>query len=97
MQNKYITQKTKRPLNETKSTRFQPSNNYQFQTSNYFQDDFQDREEIGDHFLKHEAECEVCDYVEAFKNLDREKFKEMFIFSELISKPLSMRKKNNKK
>ncbi|MCL1901939.1 MAG: hypothetical protein FWG51_06055 [Firmicutes bacterium] len=90
MQNKYISQKEKRPLNK-------------FQEAGYKQPkyidgkqpavDYKDIEDLARHYSKHEAECEVCDYIEKFSNLDKEKFKEMFIFSELISKPVSMRKK----
>lgn len=82
MQNKYTSQKLRRPMKDSESIRFQPSNSQL------------DMEDLSAHYSKHEAECEVCDYIEEFRDLDKEKFKEMFVFSEIISKPLSMRKRN---
>lgn len=46
-----------------------------------------------DHFKGHEEECEVCDYIEMFQNMDRNEFKKMFVFSEIIGKPKSLRKR----
>jgi len=45
-----------------------------------------------EHFFKHEEECEVCDYIEVFQNLNIQKFKELFVFSEVIGKPKALRK-----
>lgn len=46
-----------------------------------------------DHFYKHEEECETCDYIELFQNIDRQKFCEMFVFSEIIGKPKALKEK----
>ena len=49
--------------------------------------------DVEEHFKGHEAECEECDYIEMFNDLDRQKLKEMFVFSEVIGKPKALRKK----
>jgi len=56
----------------------------QFKTLKYYNDE---------HFLHHEEECEVCDYIELFQNIDRQQFKEMFAFSEVIAKPKALRRR----
>jgi|GEM_PF-5622415 len=102
---KTFSTKTGMPLNKFQETGYKQikNTNYEQPLDNYINykrsavDYIDNRgtaaaEDLSRHFSKHEAECEVCDYIETFRNLDKEKFKEMFVFSEVIGKPVSMRK-----